>query len=508
MVLFILACGTDNTLQPLETGEVLDTPEVVDSFDTEDPWAEDPWEADLLIDQEDLPEPNSWYDADGWEHTAIPLGTSSAFGAWAQLRGENTNDYVGLGMNVVGDVNGNGKSDLVVGSQANSGDGTAYLVTRIQPGVKNLGSSKGRFYGTNGENAGYSTGAGGDLDGDGLDDWVIGSQKDNTNGTKTGAVHLITGYARGKNTLPSGTTASIYGLEEYANFGKQVDIVGDVTGNGELDILVGAPYDDALGADRGVVYVFEGGMSGDYDTNDRYARIGGRFEGDQLGKNFRDIGDIDGDGEDDILFGVRDHSAGGAGAGAVFLMTSIPSGSYTLANADARIKGTNEDDAVGNSIAPAGDFDGDGYDDFLVGSLGKGDRGAAYLVLGPISGEHTIENAYTYKFSGQNSGDQFGSGLMAYDVDGSGDPDVVIGANRQGSNDRGAVYVFLDPTVGTTPAYAADSKIVGMSGGDYFGGGIQMIENIDQSGTDVMAVGSTRRGSNDKGAVFLFSVNP
>ena len=75
MVLFILACGTDNTLQPLETGEVVDTPELVDSIDTEDPWAEDPWEADLLIDQEDLPEPNSWYDADGWEHTAIPGGS-------------------------------------------------------------------------------------------------------------------------------------------------------------------------------------------------------------------------------------------------------------------------------------------------------------------------------------------------------------------------------------------------------------------------------------------------
>jgi hypothetical protein len=124
-----------------------------------------------------------------------------------------------------------------------------------------------------------------------------------------------------------------------------------------------------------------------------------------------------------------------------------------------------------------------------------------------VSGESTLEGTYSYKFTGQNDGDQFGSGMLAYDVDGSGDLDIVIGANRQGSGDRGAVYVFLDPTTGTTPAYAADSKIVGMAGGDYFGGGLQVLEDVDASGTDVLAVGSTRRGSADKGAVFLFSLS-
>ena len=504
MVLLLLACSTD--YDSLETGDSAELLDVVEDT-AEDPWAEEPYEGDLWIDGFEHEDPRSWFDADGWEHTAIPTGTSSAFSAWSQLRGEGSGDYVGLGMNAVGDVNGNGKTDLVIGSQANSGDGTAYLVTRLQPGVKNLGSAKGRFHGSNGQNAGYSTGVGGDLDGDGLDDWLIGSHKEATNGVKAGAVYMVTGYERGQHTLPSGASTTILGKNAYSNFGQQVDIVGDLNNDGYNDVMVGAPYDDSMGTNRGVTYLFYGPFSGDLDSSDRDARIGGRFEEDLLGKNFRDVGDVDGDGTTDVLFGVRDHSAGGSNAGAVFLMTDVTSSSFTLANAEARIKGTTVDASVGNSIAPAGDFNGDGYDDLLVGALGQGDRGAAYLVLGPVSGESTLEGAYSYKFTGQTDGDQFGSGMLAYDVDGSGDLDIVIGANRQGSGDRGAVYVFLDPTTGTTPAYAADSKIVGMAGGDYFGGGLQVLEDVDASGTDVLAVGSTRRGSADKGAVFLFSLS-
>jgi hypothetical protein len=154
-------------------------------------------------------------------------------------------------------------------------------------------------------------------------------------------------------------------------------------------------------------------------------------------------------------------------------------------------------------VSEAGDLDGDGLNDYLVGSLGHNDLGNAYVLQGSVTSGKMGEVAYA-RFVGQSTGDQFGSGVTSGDISGDGTEDVIVAANRQSSSDRGAVYVFYGPVTGTIASYDADSKLSGVGSNDRFGSWVDVAENTTVDGKNTLMVGASSRGTGNKGAVYLF----
>ncbi len=501
-LLALFACDTSGQLE-LDDGSLveLDTGAIDELTD-----------ADMGLDWDDPDfRPQIDRSAPNGQPISIPLGSSNAYTvAKSELKGEGDNARLGISVRNAGDVNGDGLNDLVAGSLNNSNDGAAYMnKSKFWLGNLRADGSKGKWYGETGaaSKAGEQVGAGGDIDGDGQDDWMIGARAwDDTVETwkvNAGAAYVVYGYHRGTNTLP----ASEWVIEgDLANefTGAGVAIAGDLNSDGYDDMLVGANGSDINGTESGAVFVFYGPLTSNTSTGSADAAIGGESAGDEVGPRLFNAGDMDGDGVADFAVGVRGEDTNGVDSGAVYIITSttLPS---TLADADVILRGNQASSEIGSGLRAAGDLDGDGKDDLIVGALGHTQFGSAFVAYGGIT-SGKLAQLSTAKFYGQLAGDQFGSDVTAGDVDGDGDIDIIVAANRQGSGDRGAVYIFYGPSSGTVSATSADSKIVGVADGDKFGSSIDYVPDTTTTGYHTVAVGASSRGSNNKGAVYLFKV--
>ncbi len=452
---------------------------------------------------------------------AVPLGTSvGANVARSSWQGESSGDNLGISVASIGDMNGDNRSEVAAGSDYSSGAGGAYMDKgRFKAGSFRADGVKGKWYGETGSVAQNVAGYAykrdmtliedGDLNATTGNEFLIGARSwddpVDTWKVNAGAVYIVTWADRGNNTLPAAAIA-ITGIKANDFAGSGLDIVGDLDGDGVSDVIVGASGADDGGDGSGAVYLINGPITADMNLADADGVVGGEGAGDGVGARVRGIGDFDGDGAADFAVGARsrDHS-GKTDAGSVYVITAstLPA---DLNDADAILRGNLAGSEAGNQLAEAGDFDGDGYDDFLAGALSHNGRGAAYLIRGNSAVTGAIGAQADIKFSGQLTGDQFGAGLATGDVDRDGSPDVVVSANRQGSNDRGAVYVFLAPTSGASLSATtdADIKLAGSAADDRYGSWVDVVENQDTLFRDVLVVGASRRASNDKGSVYLY----
>ena len=248
---------------------------------------------------------------------------------------------------------------------------------------------------------------------------------------------------------------SFVGENIYDVAGLTVSSAGDVDGDGLDDILVWAGNG---GYGAGKAYLILGatlGSTSEIDLSDADYSFVGENNYDAAGLPGSSAGDVDGDGLDDLLVGASFNDDGGETAGKAYLVlgSSLSSTSgIDLSDADYSFVGENSDDQLGRSVSSAGDVDGDGLDDLLVGAVGNNDggesAGKAYLILGSSLGSASdIDLSDTdYSFVGENSDDQSGMAVSsAGDVDGDGLDDLLVGAvgNDDGDNQAGKAYLIL-----------------------------------------------------------------
>ena len=341
-----------------------------------------------------------------------------------------------------------------------------------------------------GDNLGFSVASAGDVNGDGLDDVLMGARGSDAAAIQAGRVYLFLGPVTGSQVDDADAVISGTAFEEI---GRSVSAAGDLNGDGFGDVLVGTGIGGPL--DEGRVYVFNGPISGALTLADADAVIVGPVADDALGASLAPAGDLDGDGFDDIVVGApRTVALGNTnGPGRVFVFHGPLKGTISASSAAAVLVGELDNDDFGISVA-VGDVSGDGVTDLVVGAdqLFRNDgTGKAYVFHGPLAGSFQGANANAI-LRGSALKDRFGASVGAADLDGDGKSEVIIGApGALLASGRG--YVFRGPVSGVVPAAAASFLASGASG--------------DELGTSVCAarVGTDKLPSATFGASTLSS---
>lgn len=452
--------------------------------------------------------------------------------AYAQLVGDGNYDYTGRKVASAGDVDGDGLDDLLMSSHLDNAGGTdsgsVHLVlgsSLASSGSYSLSSSDYKFIGENGyDYAGFGLAGAGDVDGDGLDDILIGAHYSDNSGTDSGAVYLIYGSSLSTTRTIDLSQADItfYADSSYDYLGLSVSGAGDVDGDGLDDIMMGAPYDNDNGYDAGTVYLFLGsslGGSSSEDVNDADYLFIGESSNDLAGYGLAGGGDLDGDGLDDVVIGVPYEDSGAGNAGAVYVVLGSSLGSFQeidLADADYKLIGESSGDRAGTWMSIAGDVDNDGFDDVLVGAwlnnAGGTDSGMGYLLFGSSLGTtSTIDLSQAdYEFVGEGTYDYAGFTVaMLGDVDGDGFGDMLLGACGQnaGGTDAGAAYLIRGGSLGSTSSIdlsQADAKLLGESAGD-FAGLVSPAGDVNGDGFNDLLIGALYDddGGTDAGSVYV-----
>jgi hypothetical protein len=316
-----------------------------------------------------------------------------------------------------------------------------YLIYGPVTGEVNLASADAKMLGeATGDHAGSGLSAAGDVDGDGFGDFIIGAEQESTGGSRAGAAYLVLGPVTTGFDLGS-ADAKFVG-EDASDQAGTVGGGGDVNADGFDDLLVGAICDDTSASNAGAAYLMLGPVSGEVDLASADAKMTGGSSSLLAGVSVAMAGDVDADGYQDMLIGY----IGGGYSGGAYLMLGPVSGEIALSSSAATLSGEAAYDRAGDRVDSAGDVDGDGHDDLIMGYDYAGTAGAAYIVYGPINGYLSLANA-DVKISGAayGAGRGAGRGLSAAgDVDGDGLGDIVIGAFQDGTvaDDAGAAYLF------------------------------------------------------------------
>jgi hypothetical protein len=245
-----------------------------------------------------------------------------------------------------------------------------------------------------------------------------------------GRAYLVSGAVTGSVDLLAESLLVLNGEQDYSYAGMAVS-AGDTDGDGLPELAVGAPLDDQGGLDSGVVWLVSGELTGTQSLGDAYTEIHGERTGDFLGAAVA-FADLDGDGVDDLVIGATGHGGTQEAAGVVAIFVGNPQGDLLLSDAFAQLQGLESSEFAGTSSSAGGDYNGDGHADLLVGSpyreVDAGTAGAAYLILGPVPSTATLTLADAH-FWGESEGDLAGASVaLIGDQDGDGWGELLVGA--------------------------------------------------------------------------------
>jgi len=399
-----------------------------------------------------------------------------------------------------------GQTEVCMDGADNDCDGWAAdceLAERIE-----LSAANARMIGESaGDHASWSIASVGDINGDGVDDLAVGSFEEDASGPLSGAVYLFHGPLSGNINLAF-AAAKLTG-EATGNYaGWAIDGAGDINRDGYADLIVGAHGADGGGTASGVAYIVFGPIDGDLSLADADVRLEGESAYDSAGIAVAGLGDINRDGYPDVAIGAYGNDAATLDAGAVYIFRGPLMGTRNMSSADAIIRGASPEELLGSDIEGGSDINGDGYTDILIGAPGASEgAGAAYLFHGPLAGTRSV-NLADVTLVGEAAGDRAGSALaFAGDVDGDGRPDMLVGApgSDKGGEDSGAVYLMTAELDGTTSLAVADATVVGAAG-DEAGSAIAGGGDVNQDGfSDILlGVSGDDEAGVDAGAAWLF----
>ena len=446
-------------------------------------------------------------------------GQSDPCGVSATFYGEAGGDKAGGAVGGGGDINGDGNDDVVVGASWQNGTlidgavavGAAYVAYGPIDGVYNLSLSDAKVEGeAEQDRLGSSVTIVGDVNADGYDDVLIGAFGCDTGGYAAGATYLFNGPLSGV-VSASTATAKLVGELPDDRSGWSVSGGGDFDGDGRKDILIGAYESGGSFAAAGAVYLVYGPATGTVDLSFADSRILGSRSGDWAGYSVDNAGDVNGDGMDDIVVGAPYGHPALAYIGAAYVVYGPPdAGDSSLDDADRTYTGINAGDQAGFAVAGAGDINGDGRADLLIGAphndAGSEESGAAYLVSGGASSASLGSSLAI--FVGENADDWVGSSVSSGgDVDGDGNPDLLIGASRDDytDSDAGGGYVVMGPISGTVDLSEAQGKVIGEASDDYAGTAIAGAGDVNSDGFDDFVVGAPGNDTlgDNAGAAYL-----
>jgi len=293
---------------------------------------------------------------------------------------------------------------------------------------------------------GVAMGAG-DLDGDGLTDLVVGSPGDDMARDEAGLVAVFLGVGLEAAAVSAADAdAWLFGAYQEGLGEGAITVVDDLDGDGRRDLLVGSVGgDDADGSETGVVYLLAADGLGSADITDQaFAVVAGGAYDDQLGVAAGSPGDLDGDGAAELAVGALKGDAGVTNGGGLYLL----SGGDGLAgwldvSAAARSWGSQTSLARAGSVLEAADLDGDGLGDLLASAPWEAGGGTAAVLSGAgfeaWQGGTLADDARVLIDSHEQDG--LGSALLALDLDGAGLPDLIIGA-PEAEGSAGGAYIF------------------------------------------------------------------
>ncbi|MCH8236320.1 MAG: FG-GAP repeat protein, partial [Chloroflexi bacterium] len=390
----------------------------------------------------------------------VAVLTTASFGQSVlyTLVGDGDPDAFGYRVSGAGDVNGDGVPDLIVGSPGDEVNGVgASGSARVFSGLD--GSLIYTFGGDQyADRLGVSVSGAGDVDGDGFADLIVGSNRSPL------------GYAR----VYSGKNGSIiytfFGDAAFDDFGRSVSGAGDVDGDGFDDMIVGARSDDTNATNSGYARVFSG-----QDGSIIYTFYGAAVFFDSYGFSVSGAGDVDGDGFDDLIVGAIQNA-------------TITGRAEVLSGANGSIlytfSGNVASDGFGGSVSGAGDVNGDGFADLIVGASRDDNNGSESGSARVFSG---ADGSILYTFDGDAGFDSLGSSVGgAGDVNGDGFADLIVGAALDDNNGKtsGSARVFS----------GADGAVLftvdGDSVGDALGLSVSGAGDIDGDGFADLIVGA------------------
>jgi FG-GAP repeat/FG-GAP-like repeat len=388
--------------------------------------------------------------------TVDPLMTSPS---WT-VESNQANSMLGFSVATAGDVNGDGFSDVIVGAHAfgngESNEGRAYVYHGSEVGLTTIPSWTAESNQV-GARFGGSVSTAGDVNGDGFSDVIVGAEQfDNVESTE-GRAYVYHGSAAGLGTTPAWTAES---NQAGAAFGNSVSVAGDVNGDGFSDIIVGAWAFDNGETGEGRAFVFLGSAAG------LASQPAWTAESNQTFADFSTwvatAGDVNGDGFSDVIVGADAYDNGQTDEGRAFVYHGSMSGlsANPAWTAESDLAGA----ALGTSVATAGDVNGDGFSDVIIGAdmyaPGGIALGRAYVYHGTAAG---LATSAAWTMNGDQAQARFGYPVAtAGDVNGDGFADVIVSAHAYNNpeSDEGRAFVFLGAAGGlaTTAAWTAEGN--------------------------------------------------